>query len=69
MLPASHQDSKMAGTPSTNLSSSQAQHKAHNLAITLKLELSYHSHLQGCAKLKNLITKHLGWLGEFSGCV
>jgi hypothetical protein len=48
---------------------SSTAHKAHNLAITLKLELSYYSHLQGCAKLKNLITKHLGWLGDVFQCV
>ena len=70
MLPASHQDSNgpahrvqvlvhsrtiAQGTTPCSLTHSRA-----NLALTLT---------KACAKPKNLITKHLSWLGGVLGCV
>ena len=55
---------RMAGTPSTSLSSSQAQHTRHTTLLSHS-NLSYPSTLtyKACARPKDLITKHFGWLG------
>ena len=61
---------RMAGTPSTNLSSSQAQHTRHTTLLSHS-NMSYPSTLtyNDVLNLKDLITKHLGWLGGVRQCV
>ena len=61
---------RMAGSPSTSLSSSQAQHTRHTTLLSHS-NMSYPSTLtyKDVLNLNDLITKHLGWLGGVLQCV